>query len=118
MTILGYWREPLPDAEKGARLTWRPPGPLGLRVWVGMLGSKAVARISRMPGHGRGCSAALNGWIWTVQAPESAAARLGVKESPTRGFESVPAAKRAIEAALATATQWEPEIGTNCDGNE
>lgn len=102
MTALGYWRERLSDAENGASLTWQAPGPFGLRVWTGMLGSKVVARISRMPGHGRGCSAALDGWMWTVQAPGSAAARLGVKESPTRGFESVHAAKRAIEEALST----------------
>jgi hypothetical protein len=60
-----------------------------------------VARISRQPGHGKGCSAALNGWIWTEHLPGSGAAQLGVTESPMRGFRSVPEAKRAIQAALA-----------------
>ncbi len=100
MSNLGYWREPL-SVPEGAALTWQAPGSLGLQVWIGTLAGKPVARISRQPGHGNGCSAALNGWMWTKHLPGSGAALLGVKESPMRGFGSVPEAKRAIEAALA-----------------
>jgi len=101
MSIQGYWREPLTNAE-GTAMTWQAPGPLGLQVWIGLLAGKPVARISRQPGHGSGCSAALDGWMWTEHEPGSAAQHLGVKESPTRGFRSVPEAKRAIKAAVAT----------------
>jgi len=98
----GYWREPLQDLLEGTpTLSWQSPGPLGLQVWIGVLAGRQVARISRQPGHGSGCSASLNGWMWTEQEPGSVAERLGVEESPTRGFRSVPEAKRAIEAALA-----------------
>jgi hypothetical protein len=69
-----------------------------------MLAGKQVARISRQPGHGKGCSAVLNGWIWTEHLAGSGADKLGVKESPTRAFLSVPEAKRAIKAALAVIT--------------
>jgi len=100
MSTLGYWREPL-AIPAGASLTWQAPGPLGLQVWIGTLAGKPIARISRQPGHGKGCSAAVSGWMWTDHLPGSGAAQLGVKESPTRGFGSVPEAKRAIEAALA-----------------
>lgn len=103
MASLGYWREPLSNLPTGAALTWQEPGKLGLRVWIGLLSGRPVARISRQPGHGAGCSAALDGWMWTEQLAGSGAAQLGVKESPTRGFKSVPQAKRAIEAALAAA---------------
>lgn len=103
MSNLGYWREPLDGAQAGADLDWQAPGPLGLQVWIGLLGGRPVARISRQPGHGKGCSASLNGWIWTAHEPGSAAERMGVKESPTRGFPSVTAAKRAIAAAMAVA---------------
>lgn len=102
---LGYWREPLSGLQADSKLTWRAPGREGLQVWIGLLGDQPVARISRQPGHGSGCSGALNGWMWTAQEPGSAAQRLGVKETPTRGFASVPAAKRAIEAALAVAAE-------------
>ena len=98
---LGYWREPLVTPARDATLVWQEPGRFGLKVWIGMLGGKAVARISRLPGHGTHCSAAINGWMWTTQEPGSAAERMEVKESPTRGFASVPAAKRAIEVAIA-----------------
>lgn len=100
MSTAGYWREPL-KVSAGATLTWQAPKPLGLQVWVGSVSGKVVARISRQPGHGKACSASLDGWIWTEHMPGSAAAQLGVKESPTRGFSSVPEAKRAISAALA-----------------
>jgi len=100
MSTQGYWREPL-TIQSGAALTWQAPGPLGLQVWIGTIAGKQVARISRQPGHGKGCSAALDGWMWTEHLPGSGAAQLGVKESPTRGFASVPEAKRAIKAALA-----------------
>lgn len=103
MITTGYWREPL-KLSAVARLTWQAPKPLGLQVWVGSIEGKAVARISRQPGHGNACSASLDGWIWTEHMPGSAAAQLGVKESPTRGFNSVPEAKRAISAALAANT--------------
>jgi hypothetical protein len=99
MSALGYWREPL-SRDADAKLSWQAPGPLGLQVWIGLLEGRAVARISRQPGHGKGCSAAIDGWMWTEQEPGSAAARLGVKESPTRSFASVPEAKRAVDAAL------------------
>ncbi|MBQ0916846.1 hypothetical protein KBW71_00080 [Hydrogenophaga aromaticivorans] len=104
MASLGYWREPLSDLQAGAELAWQAPGALGLQVWVGTIGGRPVARISRQPGHGKGCSAALSGWMWTEHLPGSGAAQLGVKESPMRGFNSVPEAKRAIKAALAAAT--------------
>ena len=100
MGTVGYWREPL-KAPSGAALTWQSPGPMGLRVWTGLLNGQPVARISRQPGNGSGCSAAIDGWMWTEQLPGSTAQHLGVKESPTRGFSSVPDAKRAIKAALA-----------------
>lgn len=103
MATLGYWREPLTNLRAGDRLEWQAPGPLGLQVWVGLLHGRPVARISRQPGHGRGCSGKLDGWMWTDMEPGSGAQQLGVKESPFRGFPSVPAAKRAIEAALAAA---------------
>lgn len=103
MSTLGYWREPL-TTTKGEALTWRAPGPLGIQVWVGMLEGKPVARISRQPGHGKGCSAVLNGWMWTEHLEGSGADKLGVKEASTRGFLSVPEAKRAIKAALAART--------------
>jgi hypothetical protein len=69
-----------------------------------MLEGKPVARISRQPGHGKGCSAVLNGWMWTEHLEGSGADKLGVKEASTRGFLSVPEAKRAIKAALAART--------------
>lgn len=100
MGTVGYWREPL-KASLGSALIWQSPGPMGLRVWVGLLNGQPVARISRQPGHGSGCSAAIDGWMWTEQEPGSTGERLGVRESPTRGFRSVLDAKRAIEAALA-----------------
>lgn len=80
------------------------PGRLGLQVWIGTIHGRPVARISRQPGHAKGCSAALDGWMWTKHLPGSGADQLGVKESPTRGFNSVPEAKRAIKDALAVAT--------------
>jgi len=103
MSTLGYCREPL-TTFKGSALTWQAPGPRGLLVWIGMLEGKSVARISRLPGHGKGCSAVLDGWVWTEHLEGSGADKLGVKEAPTRGFRSVPEAKRAIEAALAART--------------
>lgn len=72
-----------------------------LKVRIGLLDGKPVARISRQPGHGKTCSASLSGWMWTEHMPGSGAAQLGVKESPTRGFASAPEAKRAMEAAIA-----------------
>ena len=102
METVGYWREPL-KAPTGAPLTWLSPGSMGLRVWAGLLNGQPVARISRQPGHGSGCSASINGWMWTEQEPDTLGERLGVKESPIRGFRSVPDAKRAIKAALAVA---------------
>jgi hypothetical protein len=102
MVAAGYWREPI-KTPSGATLKWQSPGPMGLRVWIGVLNGKPVARISRQPGNGSGCSAAVDGWMWTEQAPGSTGERLGVKETPTRGFLSVPEAKRAIKAAFAAA---------------
>ncbi len=110
MSTLGYWREPLTSLHVGASLSWKAPGPLGLQVWVGLLNGQAVARISRQPGHGKGCSAAIEGWMWTEQEPGSAAARLGVKESPTRGFASVPEAKRAIKVAMSAHRKQEMRL--------
>lgn len=101
MSTLGYWREPL-TAASDASVAWLAPGPTGLQVWVCTFGGRAVGRISRQPGHGTGCSAALDGWIWTEHHPGSAAALLGIKESPTRRFGTVPEAKKAIAAALAS----------------
>lgn len=98
---LSYWRETLPTLSKASRLEWKSPGPMGLRVWTGVLDGKPVARISRHPGHGASCAAAIDGWMWTEQMQCTAAARLGVKESQSRGFASVPEAKRAIQAATA-----------------
>ncbi len=103
MTALGYWREPLNVQTSEGVLTWQAPGPKGLRVWTGMVNGKPVARISRQPGHGSGCSAVIDGWMWTEQEPGSAGERMGLKESPTRDFRSIPEAKRAIKAALAAA---------------
>lgn len=103
MDALGYWREPLSNVPSGAVLVWRKPGKLGLQVWIGLLAGRPVARISRQPGHGTGCSARLDGWMWTKHMPGSGADQIGVKESPARGFKSVPEAKRAIAAALAAA---------------
>mgnify|MGYP001597350553 CR=1 FL=1 len=102
MSTLGYWREPLTNLHADAALTWLEPDKLGLQVWIGLLSGRQVARISRQPGHGSGCSASLDGWMWTDHLEGSGAAQLGVKESPTRGFKSVTEAKREIEAALAT----------------
>lgn len=99
----GYWREPIKNLHEGAALVWQSPGRKGLQVWTGLLDGRPIARISRQPGHGSGCSAAIDGWMWTDQEPGSPAASLHVKESPTRGFGSVPKAKRAIEAAMAAA---------------
>jgi hypothetical protein len=101
MASLGYWREPLGNLPDGAPLVWQKPDKLGLQVWIGLLSGRPVARISRQPGHGAGCSAALDGWMWTEQLEGTGAAQLGVKESPTRGFKTVADAKRAIGAALA-----------------
>jgi hypothetical protein len=101
MSNLGYWREPLTNVQDGVELDWQGPGARGLQVWVGLLGGRPVARISRQPGHGKGCSATIDGWMWTEQEPGSAAARMGVKESPTRAFRSIPEAKRALKAAMA-----------------
>lgn len=101
MVSLGYWREPLKKSTKGSSLVWKAPGPFGLKVWLGLLEGQPVARISRQPGHGSGCSASISGWMWTDHLAGSGAAQLGVRESPARGFNSVPEAKRAIKAALA-----------------
>lgn len=100
MTSLGYWREFLPGLATGGAITWRKPGPLGLKVWIGLLGGLQVARINRLAGHRTGCSASLDGWIWTTNQPGSAAQRLGVQETPVRGFTSVLQAKKAIKEAL------------------
>ena len=102
-TALGHWREPLMNLQAGVALVWQAPGPTGLRVWTGLFDGKPVARISRQPGHGKGCSAALDGWVWTDQLPGTSASQIGVKVSSTRGFTSVPEAKQAIKAALAAA---------------
>lgn len=102
MSSMGYWREPLESVPNRAKLVWKAPGPFGLRVWIGTLDGRPIARISRQPGHGKGCSAALSGWVWTDHLPGSGADQLHVKEAPMRGFLSVPDAKRAIATALAT----------------
>lgn len=101
--LTGYWREPLQLPQNGETLEWIKPGVTGLQTWIGLLRGKPVARISRQPGFGSSCSAAIDGWMWTEQMPGSLGARLGIKESPTRGFKSVPEAKRAIKAAFAAA---------------
>lgn len=97
---LGYWREPLPRCVADGKLEWIRPGKFGLQVWVATLGGKVVGRISRQPGHAKGCSAVLNGWMWTSHLEGTAAKLLDLGEQPTRGFLSVHEAKRAIEAAL------------------
>lgn len=97
---LGYWRESLPVSIVGQKLEWTPPGRFGLQVWIAVLGGKVIARITRQPGHGKGCSAAINGWMWTSHLEGTPAAILRLGEQPTRGFGSVPEAKRAIEEAL------------------
>lgn len=90
---------------EGAALTWQAPGSLGLQVWIGMLAGNPVARISRQPSHGKGCSAVLDGWMWAEHLAGSGADKLGVKESPTRGFLSVPEAKRSEQSRR----PWPPE---------
>jgi hypothetical protein len=102
MGTVGYRRELL-RAPSGAALTWQPPGPMGLRVWAGLLNVKPMAHISRQPGNGLGCSAAIDGWMWTEQKPGSTAQRLGVKESPILGFSSVSDAKRSIKPTFTIA---------------
>lgn len=97
---LGYWRGTA-LINVGSVLDCRAPGRTGLQVWIGLLGGKPVARISRRPGHGKGCSAGLNGSKWNSHIPESGSSQFGVKESQTRGFLSAQDAKRAITADLA-----------------
>lgn len=96
---MGFWREPLEGVKPGASITWQPPGQLGLQVWVGTIDGRAVARISRQPAHGKACSAAISGWMWTAHQRGSLAERIG-RPAPVRGFDNVVDAKRAIQQAL------------------
>ena len=97
---LGYWREPNPRLTATSVITWRSPGPLGLQVWVGTVDGRQVATIKRHVAAPKECSGQLDGWMWTVMGEGTLAERMGIKESSTRGFRGINAAKRALQDAI------------------
>ncbi len=97
----GYWREPGLRPAAGAQVTWTAPGPTGLKVWIGQVNGRQVASIRRHPANrGASCVASLKGWMWTNHLEGTAAQRMRVKETPSRGFTSLAAAKRAIDEVI------------------
>lgn len=98
MEALGYWREPNPHIAPADKVVWVAPGRRGIQTWVALVGGHKVATIKRQPGHiGSTCTALLDGWIWDMSNVPNA---MHVQESVARGFESVPAAKKAIAQAI------------------
>lgn len=102
---MGFWREPHstwrnPPVATENGLEWLPPGKGGIPVWTAMLGEQAVAHV-RLNQHYKAYSVRIEGWMWTDQPEGSMAQRIGVKESPVRGFPSLADAKRAVSEALA-----------------
>lgn len=99
METLGHWHEPNPLIKPSSKVVWQKPGRTGLQTWVGLVDGKQVASIRRQPAHvGTACTASLDGWVWHMT--KAVANAFGAKESIPRGFESVPAAKRAIADAI------------------
>lgn len=66
---------------------------------VGMVGSSVVAKIRKGPNKS-GWIASLTGYVWEP-TEGSVAAKIRVKESTVRRFNTLPAAKYAIEMAWA-----------------
>lgn len=98
MDALGRWRESNPHISPSAKISWLAPGRTGIRTWVGVFGGHVVATIKRQPGHvGSTCTATLDGWVWEMSKVPNP---MQVTESTVRGFESIPAAKKAIAAAI------------------
>ncbi|RQR11328.1 hypothetical protein DF026_17140 [Burkholderia stagnalis] len=99
MDALGRWREPNPHIASTSKLQWIAPARTGIQTWVGVIEGHKVATIKRQPGNvGSTCTALLDGWIWDMSKVVPNA--LGIAESVARGFESVPAAKKAIGQAI------------------
>lgn len=98
MDALGRWRERNPHVTPSATVQWIAPGRTGIQTWVCLVDGHKVAMIKRQPGHvGSTCTALVDGWIWDMSKVPNA---MHVQESVARGFESVPAAKKAIAEAI------------------
>ena len=96
LTVSGRWSEPNPVLGPSSKIEWTPPGRTGIQAWIGLVGGKQVASIRRHPAHvGSACTASLDGWVW-----DNTGNPLGGREAPSKGFPSVPAAKRALAEAV------------------
>ncbi|WP_146126460.1 hypothetical protein [Burkholderia contaminans] len=96
--VLGRWREVNVLLQEAAKVTWTAPGRTGIRTWIGCISGHPVATIKRQPGHvGSACTAWIDGWVWIVPEVGNPSRLI---DSVARGFESVPAAKKAINGAI------------------
>lgn len=96
--VLGRWREVNVLLQEAAKVTWTAPARTGIRTWIGCISGHPVATIKRQPGHvGSACTAWIDGWVWIVPEAGNPSRQI---DSVARGFESVPAAKKAINGAI------------------
>ncbi|WP_321907931.1 hypothetical protein [Burkholderia cepacia] len=96
--VLGRWREANALLQDAVKVTWTPPARTGIRTWIGCVSGHPVATIKRQPGHvGSACTASIDGWVWIVPEVGNPARLI---DSVARGFNSVPAAKKAINDAI------------------
>lgn len=94
----GRWLDSAVGKIPKGKVDWRAPAGLGIQTWVGVIDGDAIATIKTLP-HYRGYIAHLTGWLWKVD-PDSSAAKMGVKESPSVMFRRRASAQAAIQAVI------------------
>lgn len=100
MSALGRWTVPRHLLPSGDKLRWgrvndQEPLPL-----IGFLSGHPMAMLGPPRMQGSACTASMRGWIWVTQLREIDGDRTALAESVLRDFESLDAAKQALDAAL------------------